>query len=182
MSHNDVNEATGNSKRIDLIRQPNVENPRFPRDYGPLQVSRDAELLRGIVTINEYEDFCNTLDELFVQSHARLKRSTIEAWFLIFFIFMWVVVTMRSIIFHYTDNAIFYFVYIPATIFLLYMTVVSCQDSIGCKIEKEIHLKCQKLSDRTANATFQYVETTVSIGYPHDLQMGHIDVVVPNAE
>jgi hypothetical protein len=166
---------------IDLIRHPTVANPSHHSHYGPLQVSRHADLLRDVVHINKYESFCNTLDELFLELHEYDKKwnyvvaccGLVSVWIGLCVLF---VVASPN----YLKNVYLQF-FCPFTTAILLLIMIHCHDYPARRIRKEIHFKCHELSKSTTMVNFQYVATSVPLGVDEFLQMGHIEVTLKKA-
>jgi hypothetical protein len=101
--------------RINVIRN---------RDYsGPLHVSRNASLLHGIVSVQDYEDFCYTIDALLAILHeiqtqatacfSRVVLLVMVGSILEFLIFIALIPfkTYQPVLFHYYDSMYTWFVF-----------------------------------------------------------------------
>jgi hypothetical protein len=167
----------GNVRRINFVGVSTV-NPFT----GPLRVSRNAELFRGIIPVNEYEDFCNEIDTLLLTQHeihailgqrAQCVLATLCSSIVLFLVGTLAPSGMTS-----DTTVLLPFMFVWNLMFLLLM-LLAC-DIPGRRLRDKIRTKCREMTDRSALASFQYVVTTrgnMNTNDYHSLT-GHIDVIV----
>jgi hypothetical protein len=141
MNHNN----NGNVLRINLVRHCHGTDTSRYRKHGPLQVSRHADLLGDIVPINDYDEFCITIDALLLMlseidmQYAICSLSIIATFGLSFLIFLLMATgcaICQPLIFQYfISMCAFPF----ASIFIFLLIVVG--DFPKRKIRKEIRAK-----------------------------------------
>jgi hypothetical protein len=135
----------------------------------PLHVSRNAGQLRGIISINEYEDFCNAIDALLIKQHelrvkSQKQMKALAPTFSVITI-LYVVLIFATVGLIYTRRTIL-FVTLNSFLFIIWIALIVLAQRMqlpGRNVLNEIREKCREMSDRTVSATFKYVVTHVSI-------------------
>lgn len=137
------------------------------------------ESLRGLVTENDFETFCDKIDNLLVRYYGKIE----------YLLTLCVVSTLAIMGFYVltpnTDGCVFPIRIILFLITTLMITMFIGMCVVGCKqviLCKQIHAECLELTNRTANVTFRLVTKYVKQSDNSDeglrFKFSHIDVTI----